>query len=286
MVWCLDFHAAYRCRHAGACCRAGWPIPFEDGTVAARDAPGGCTFHDAEAQRCSLHRAGGLRALPLTCRMFPRIVLHDARGTFVSLSHFCPTAASLLFDGGGAAIVEAPPGLADVGELDGLDARAEWPPLLRPGVLMDLDSYAAWEARAVAALADGNGSPRAALTAVDAVTQRITAWTPGAGALLDAVHASFDQLPRASPPDRGPAISRDEAAVGRWLAARLFGAWTAYQGHGLAATLRHLRACLDVLETECDGGGSTLEAIRRSDLRILHGPGDGPDPLGGVIRGA
>src|SRR5262245_17046280 len=26
--WCLSFHAAYRCRHSGACCRASWSIPF------------------------------------------------------------------------------------------------------------------------------------------------------------------------------------------------------------------------------------------------------------------
>src|SRR5215831_8464688 len=120
MIWCLDFHAPYHCRHAGACCRAGWTIPFDDGTVAARDAGGACTFLDATARLCSIHRAGGVRALPLTCRMFPRVVLHDARGTFVSLSHFCPTAASLLFSSGGpAAIVPAPRALVDVGgELD------------------------------------------------------------------------------------------------------------------------------------------------------------------------
>jgi len=71
--------------------------------------------------------------------MFPRIVLHDARGTFISLSHFCPTAASLLFESTGeAVIVQAPAALSDIGELDGLDARHVWPPLLRPNMLMDL----------------------------------------------------------------------------------------------------------------------------------------------------
>src|SRR4029079_19557488 len=25
----LDFHAAYRCRHSGACCTSNWPIPVE-----------------------------------------------------------------------------------------------------------------------------------------------------------------------------------------------------------------------------------------------------------------
>jgi hypothetical protein len=138
MAWCLDFHAAYRCRHAGACCRAEWAIPFGDGTVAARDANGACSFFDGTSHLCSIHGRHGLHALPLTCRMFPRLVLHDARGTFISLSHFCPTAARLLFDAAGdGAIVAAPPALTDVGELDGLDARREWPPLLRPGVMME-----------------------------------------------------------------------------------------------------------------------------------------------------
>ena len=68
--------------------------------------------------------------------MFPRVVLHDGRGTFISLSHFCPTAAATAVRAGDswplAGIVDAPPALADVGALDGLDARDAWPPLLRP----------------------------------------------------------------------------------------------------------------------------------------------------------
>src|SRR5436305_1397197 len=153
MAWCLDYHAPYRCRHAGACCRAGWTVPFEDGTIAARDAHGACSFFDGAAHLCTIHGAHGLHALPLTCRMFPRIVLHDARGTFVSLSHFCPTAAALLFaDHGQGAIVDAPSALVDIGALDGLDAREVWPPLLRPGVMMDLESYAAWERHGIAVL--------------------------------------------------------------------------------------------------------------------------------------
>src|SRR6478672_6417798 len=114
MVCCLDFHTAYRCRHAGACCQAAWPIPFDDGTVAARDADGACSFFDGITHLCAIHDRHGMHALPLTCRMFPRLVLHDARGTFISLSHFCPTAARLLFDApGDGTIVEAPLALAD-----------------------------------------------------------------------------------------------------------------------------------------------------------------------------
>jgi hypothetical protein len=269
MIRCLSFHAPYRCRHSGACCRAGWTIPFEDGTVAARSAHGACTFLDDGSQLCSIHRAGGVHALPITCRMFPRIVLHDARGTFVSLSHFCPTAAALLFDDSRAvAIVEAPPALAAIGELDGLDARGEWPPLLRPGVLMDFESYGAWEAAAVSQLTTGSASARDALEALDEITRELTTWAPGSGALIDRVHAVFGT-------SKAPTTSgeRADAAVKRWLAARLFGAWSAYQGDGLASTLRFLRMCLQTVDEERAVDGNPLEAIRRSDLRILHAAG-------------
>ena len=262
MIRCLSFHATYRCRHSGACCRAGWTIPFEDGTVAARSVSGACTFLDEESRLCSIHRAGGQRALPVTCRMFPRIVLHDPRGTFVSLSHFCPTAAASLFvDSGPVTIVEAT-ALAAIGELDGLDARGEWPPLLRPGVLMDFDSYGRWEESAIAGLTSGAISAREALGTVEDATQAISQWTPGDGALIDRVHAAFDV--------RATAPSGADVPVKRWLAARLFGAWAAYQGDGLAFTLHHLRTCLDTFEEEVAADGNALEAIRRSDLRILH----------------
>jgi len=85
VAWCLNIHASYRCRHAGACCRASWVIPFEDGTIAARDTRGACTFLDGTNGLCSIHRANGLDALPLTCRMFPRIVLHETELPFEAI---------------------------------------------------------------------------------------------------------------------------------------------------------------------------------------------------------
>lgn len=200
--------------------------------------------------------------------MFPRIVLQDARGTFISLSHFCPTAAALLFDAPGElAIVEAPPALAAIGELDGLDARGVWPPLLRPGVLMDLDSYDAWERRSIALLTRGSATPHDALSALADVSARVAAWTPGSSELLADVHAAFDAVDNGEEAD----TVRDRAAVKRWLAARLFGTWTAYQRDGLAATIAWLRSCLETFDREAAADGSTLEAIRRSDLRMLHG---------------
>lgn len=285
---CLSFHAAYRCRSTGACCSAGWTIPFSpsefqglaglalsrasfvplaDGVMAAgvRD-EGPCTFLEDGARLCEIHRLGGQAALPLTCRMFPRIVLHDPRGTFISLSHFCPTAAALLFEAGPpAAIVDAPGSLTGIGELDGLDAREVWAPLLRPGVLMDHDSYGAWERLAVELLTRDGVAPGDSVTALDAATDALVAWTPGSSRLLDAVHDAFESTTR---PSAAPAAH--DRAVNRWLAARLFGTWIAYQGEGLRTIVRYLRACLASFQIELARDGDPLEAIRRCDRLIVH----------------
>ena len=83
---------------------------------------------------------------------------------------------------------------------------------------------------------------------------------------------------RAALAEGSAASASTDGPVKRWLAARLFGAWTAYQGDGLAVTLRHLRRCLDTFEQQIASDGNVLEAIRRSDVRILHTAGpDGPD---------
>lgn len=292
MPKCLSFHANYRCRHAGACCRAGWPIPFdageqervralrldagsfvpagEDGVrLAGRHATGTCTFFSEDGRLCAIHHAGGQAALPVTCRMFPRIVLHDSRGTFISLSHYCPTAASMLFEPAGTetpvAIVDAPPALIDVGPLDGLDAREAWPPLLRPGVLMDLEAYATWERLAIELLVRPGIAARVSLDALAVTTKRVARWTPGSTPLDHAVRDVFSAV--APPTD---VLHPHEPALKRWLAARLFGAWIAYQGDGLETTVRYLRACLDTFARELACVGNPLEAIRRSDLHLVH----------------
>ncbi len=61
-----------------------------------------------------------------------------------------------------------------------------------------------------------------------------------------------------------------DRALKRWLAARLFGNWIAYQGDGLQAIVRYLHGCLATFITELARDGSPLEAIRRSDLLIVH----------------
>jgi Fe-S-cluster containining protein len=288
---CLSIHAGYRCRHSGACCQAGWDIPFDaaelsavralqlgggglllqavrNGRVlAARDADGSCSFFDNDTHLCAIHAAGGRNALPLTCRMFPRVVLHDPRGTFISLSHFCPTAASLLFEQTGpVTIVDAPAALVQDGVLDGLDAQDAWPPLLRDGVLTDLDSYARWEALSIALLTECGHTARESLAALAAVTASIASWTPGRGTLIDTIERAFADI---SVPRSGNGAVH-EAAVQRWLAARLFGCWIAYQGRGLETTVRYLGMCLNAYERELAKCGDPLEAIRRSDYHLVH----------------
>jgi hypothetical protein len=234
-------------------------------TVAGKSNSGACVFLERDGL-CAIHRAGGQLALPVSCRMFPRSVLMDARGTSISLSHFCPTAAGLLFEQGPpAAIVEAPPSLADVGPLDGLDARRAWPPLLRAGVLMDLESYDAWERLGVELLTRERVEPQASLTALERTAERIASWTPGDEQLLYRVRNVFAVV---APPTA--ALAPHDMPVKRWLASRLFACWVAYQRDGLAAIVRYLAGCFDTFAAEFARDGNALEAIRRSDLRIMH----------------
>lgn len=297
---CLSFHAGYRCRHSGVCCRTGWDLPFErqeraaaerlhlvpvgafrdgaDVSFAARRADGACVFLETgnEGALCGIHRAAGQQTLPVACRMFPRVALRDARGWTVTLSHFCPTAASLLFeDDEDVQIVDAPASLIDVGPLEGLDAAEAIPPLLRDGVLMDLESFSEWESHAIRVLTARGCTPEASLARLEHLTDELVRWSPRDGDLVDRVRAVFQFAgerrvrnagPRTCPAD-GAAESR---VVQRWLAAHLFGNWIAYQGRGLRTIVRYVRACLDVFRIELARDGSALEAIRRSDYLIVH----------------
>jgi hypothetical protein len=344
----LSMHAAYACRHAGACCSAGWPIPLESfrashlqaaidaGRIAAPSAwlmlppdrpPGvaGVLVHGADrrcafrrGQRCDIHAALGPGALPTACQHFPRIVLTDARGVSVTLSHYCPTAADLLFDTSlPLAIVNGPPPLPDGLLPEGLDAREAWPPLLTPGTLMDHESYGMFEAHMVATF--DRLEPEAALARLDGDVEALEAWTVEDGPLVDAVRATtamrrsrvtrrsttdatartalFDCVRGAVPaPLTWPAAPADiddvwhERVAGRWpshsrlvsryLAARAFASWTAYQANALAVVVQSLRAALAVLEVEtaraCGEARRDLdarllrEAVRQSDLLVVH----------------
>ena len=125
---------------------------------------GACRFYDADAHRCRVHLAHGEAALPSSCAHFPRRALIDDRGVFITLSHFCPTAAAgLVRPTGPLAIVEAPTAFPQDREYEGLDARGAWPPLVKPDLLFDLSGFTVWEHFVVATLGQRDGTPRDAL---------------------------------------------------------------------------------------------------------------------------
>ncbi len=233
-LW-LSCHVHYACRHAGACCRSGWPLPVESavapaiaaavdaGLVRTADgdpiwlrqlsgAPAGmagtfrldgpaCVFHlprDGRAapagpgtHHCAVHAVLGPDALPASCRHFPRLCLIDDRGVRVSLSHFCPTAATLLFEHQGPLeIVSGPAAVPGLSLPEGLDARDALPPRLTPAVLMDLEALTAWERLVVNTLAGPDapdGTPAEALARVRAYAERLVRWSPGGESLVEAI---------------------------------------------------------------------------------------------------
>ncbi|MGH9311846.1 MAG: hypothetical protein ACRD1S_01485 [Vicinamibacterales bacterium] len=281
----LSIHADYRCRHAGACCTAGWEIPVEVHRqplvgAATLATAGGCRFFDAGGQRlCALHRDHGHDALPMACQQFPRRVLLDDRGAHVALSHFCPTAASMLFrDDVPLEIVADPPAYPRDTRYEGMDARGALPPLLAPDVLMDLESYSAWEREAVRLFARDDWTADQALAALASATATLSKWRPGDGELLDAVthafarHVSYSVSPRTD--------LRLSRPVRRYAAAKVFGSWAAYQSDRLTDVVANVRKALKVLVTEaeriCKESGRPVdetvlhEAAQAADYRLLH----------------
>jgi hypothetical protein len=293
----LSFHAPYACRHSGVCCSSGWDIEIEqtrvpavasavadrrlaapaqwyrrvDGAppeiagVLARRPGGGCVFHQGSG--CAVHHVLGHAALPSACQHFPRVVLIDPRGVFVTLSHYCPTAARLLIDAtNDVAVVEGPPVLPDGREPEGLDARDALPPLDAPGRLMDWSDYSAWERRAIELLTRSECLERA-LAAIGPSPA-----IPGDRELFemarDAVPAGLKRPSYV--PFRGKLPGGVSRVAGRYLAAHVFAAWTAYFGDGLHSTVLYLHVVLAVLKTELARGRSLVEAIRHSDLLVRH----------------
>jgi Fe-S-cluster containining protein len=307
-TFCLTVHAGYRCRHTGECCR-NWTVAAEphvratvetrqirrsgfagalfvpaanqeDRFSVARDADGSCAFFDGDRGRlCVIHESAGPEALPTACRHFPRMILRDARGIFISLSHFCPTAAAMLLDADPLDVVEAGPPLLLQEPMEGMNALGALPPLVRPGVLSDLEGYAAWERACLAVFARPDVGSQEALDHVADATERVRGWRPGTCSLREQVHTAFREArhERGADPlahDRalrtlrslssgdarddlrnidtfdehwrrlvGPSPEQFERAMKNFLAARVFGNWIAYQGRGLRSIVEWLRAC-------------------------------------------
>jgi Fe-S-cluster containining protein len=295
-AYCLSIHVVYRCAHAGACCTAAWPIPIE--RVAARalagrglwtdalrlvpvdrpDEPllvgrkldGACMFYERECGGlCAIHRRAGPALMPEACRTFPRVALRDPRGAFVTLSHFCPTAARLLLRPQQIAIVAAPPSISLDGGVNGLDATAVLPPLLRPGMLMDWDAYAAWERQGVAVLDSGRSSARDAVSIIAAATRDACRWSPAASGSLE--HAVEDAFARARAEHEPEAPPRPfEYARRAFLAAHLFASWAPYGGGGVRAVVEALRTALTLLGEHHADERAFIEAARAADLKLRH----------------
>ena len=355
-VYALSIHADYRCRHSGECCTADWDVPVElplyrsldealkskrivpaaaaeagaspliveealpdeAAAMVARTATGDCVFYHRRSGLCVLHRDGGEAMLPATCRHFPRLAVQDARGTFISLTHFCPTAAESLFrDDVAVEIVQGPRAFPEA-DYEGLIVTNEdWPPLLRPDVLADADSYTAWERHMVRRCMDPRLSPEGVIAtlerdarvvrAVRPVTGKSIAGAiaglPDAGVIVDAPTSLEDSLAHladviASVPEEWrpepdthlleTAYSRDvrprwrdwHGPLKRYLAAKAFASWTAYQGRGFLSIVRGLDAALALVRIEaarqCRDSRRSLdaallkEAFRQADFALNH----------------
>jgi hypothetical protein len=199
VICSLSFHANYACRHSGACCTAGWAIPVEARLlpllgvkVLVPDDQGACGHFDRKSRLCVVQREYGEEMLPGSCYQFPRRALLDDRGTFITLSNFCPTAATLLCESEAAlAIVASPPAFPEGRVYEGLDARGQWPPLVRPGLLFDFESYGRWEAFIVSTLA-GDAPVANQLAQIANAAERLRRWTPAGGAFAEWVIRTLD----------------------------------------------------------------------------------------------
>jgi len=352
-VFALSFHADYQCRHSGACCTTDWDVPVEvpvyrslsealaggrlrvsasaesiypfivepdlprgAAAILDRDEDGHCVFFDRGSKLCVVHRDLGEPLLPATCRHFPRLAVQDPRGTFITLSHFCPTAASMLFRDQPIQIVSQPPAFPEA-DYEGLVVTAhDLPPLLTPRTLMDLDGYSAWERHMVARCARIEERPESVLATLARDADLLRAWRPGVMTLGDAVvglprggidarrddtlgyslrfhadvMAAVPEDVKPAPDENGledalasyvrPVWDDYRPPMNRYLAARAFASWTAYQGRGVKTIVRGLEAALALVRVEssrhCRNAGRRLdedllrEAFRSADYTLNH----------------
>lgn len=235
-VRALSIHADYRCRSSGACCRSGWEIPVEvvaeerihagigagrlhppfawsrpaaglphGARVVLRVLPSGdCVFLEhGEPRLCAVERQLGVSAMPPACRQFPRVATLTPHGVSLTLSHYCPTAAALLFrDDVALAVVADAPAFPASWPYEGLDARDALPPLLRPGVLATWETHFRLEEHAVELLGRQSLSLGQALAVLGAEAEALRAWSVDSGPFDDFAARVIDGA--ASAPEQAP----------------------------------------------------------------------------------
>ncbi|HEX6163340.1 MAG TPA: YkgJ family cysteine cluster protein [Vicinamibacterales bacterium] len=297
----LNFHLPYACRHSGICCTSGWPIPVEHSRVAAIDRRIGnvipvrvepwlktaadlpadvagtlalrenahCVFFEAGGSGCAIHDVK-----PASCAHFPFVCLFDQRGVHVTLSHYCPTAASMLFEHSGPIeIVEGPSPLPQIELLEGLDASEALPPLMpgAAGRLMSFDQLDTWQHDVVARARVGElqADDVDAFNRARAAVPAPLSW-PGAPDQLEAIW--YSQV--------APAWPHFEDVLTRYGAAKAFASWSLYLGDGVAAAESAAQMSHAVLRIECARQCRTFgrpldrellsNAIQQADLLLLH----------------
>jgi len=295
----------------------GPDLPDDAGAMLERTDAGMCVFLEPSSRLCIVHRDLGHDRLPATCRHFPRVAVHDARGTSVVLSHFCPTAASMLFrEDVDLEIVDDPVSFPPA-DYEGLTMTGEdLPPLLTPAMLMDLDGFAAWESHMVGRCRNPSVAPESVLATLQRDAHLLRAWRPGSLSLADTIAqlpaeyvdpiappdlcaslAVFREVMTAVPADLRPepdeqgllqafttfvqpAWSRFHAPMNRYIAAKAFATWTAYQGRGIATIVTGIEAAVALVRVEaarqCRDAqrqldqALLLEAFRAADFALNH----------------
>ncbi len=334
----LRFHQDYVCRNAGACCRSGWTIPVEvscydalsealraGALVVPSDAAplvafptrsgdyagligvgddGRCAFED---RGCAIQRSLGHGALPLSCQQFPRVAVMRPGSTAVSLSHYCPTAASLLFGSPqDIEVTPAPAMLVEAHVWEGLDLRDALPPLLRPDALFTWTAFDHWERFVLANLRRNAVPLEVSLGALAAGAEALRRWRaedgpldcyaerclaaasveehhpsvpdsgPAAAAgalrlLADAIPPDVCQsfTPAATTPECGdPTCASEDDVVRRYLAARAWASWVAHESGGVRGYVRWLFVVLGTLRG-CRAD-SLFDTLRHADLLLVH----------------
>jgi hypothetical protein len=195
-------------------------------------------------------------------------------------------------------------------EAEGFDARGTVPPFVRPGVVFDRASCRAWESFLVEACNRAE-TPEVVLARMARATEALRAWTPAKGEMLsyasDVLERALGEgdgrqdalpwhdaarlhalvaacvrpgLPPPPEPDavESPGAGRawvDGARVARrYLAARAFGAWSAYLGDGVRTQVAVLAATLAVLRIVAGRAAGESETLSSEAWRRVLGCAD------------